>query len=102
MVKYLIENKRDEEARRVLTTLLKTKAVSPIYHVLLKDVLDRQNPGDKAPENEETEEALSIDEAIKKFVICVGIWNIRIKIQFYSTLKSPARPHDLSNLFVVF
>ena len=73
MVKYLIENKRDEEARRVLTTLLKTKAVSPIYNVLLKDVLDRQNPGDKAPENEETEEALSIDEAIKKFVICVGI-----------------------------
>ncbi|XP_022344302.2 TPR repeat-containing protein DDB_G0287407-like [Crassostrea virginica] len=67
MVKYLIENKRDEEARRVLTTLLKTKAVSPIYHVLLKDVLDRQNPGDKAPENEETEEALSIDEAIKKW-----------------------------------
>ena len=72
MVKYLIENKRDKEARRVLTTLVKTKAVSPIYHVLLKDVQDRQNPR----ENEEMEGALSIDEAIKKFVICVGIWNL--------------------------
>uniref|UniRef100_K1QLA2 Peptidase inhibitor 16 n=1 Tax=Magallana gigas TaxID=29159 RepID=K1QLA2_MAGGI len=67
ILKYLIKNKQEEVARKVLKTLVKTKAVTPLDYVLLKEVNTKLNPGDKAQENDDYDGSMSVDEALKEW-----------------------------------
>lgn len=66
ILKYLIKDKQEEVARKVLKTLVKTKAVTPLDYVLLKEVNTKLNPGDKAQENDDYDGSMSVDEALKE------------------------------------
>lgn len=66
ILKYLIQNKQEEVARKVLKTLVKTKAVTPLDYVLLREVNTKLNPGDKAPDSDIYNGSMSVDEALKE------------------------------------
>lgn len=66
ILKYLIQNKQEEVARKVLKTLVKTKAVTPLDYVLLREVNTKLNPGDKATDSDDYNGSMSVDEALKE------------------------------------
>lgn len=66
ILKYLIQYKQEEVARKVLKTLVKTKAVTPLDYVLLREVNTKLNPGDKAPDSDDYNGSMSVDEALKE------------------------------------
>lgn len=68
IVNHLIQNGQYEVARKILKAFIKTKAFSPLDFVLLGDVNRMLDPGDQEPKLDWNEGAMSIDDALQKFV----------------------------------
>ena len=68
IVNHLIQNGQYVDARRILKAFIKSKASSPLDFVLLGDVNGMLDPGDQATESHRNEGAMSIDDALEKFV----------------------------------